>query len=496
MMIILQKHCKVFFIPIQSIMIKLKDIKNQKINEIKLAEILFYTFPLSFIIGNFLLSLHLLLFIVTSLFLIKKEQLTIRFNNSYWILIFFFLYFFLSTTIQFQSPGLLNETIQGWPFENQPIFKSLILFRFIILIIIIDILFLNKILNLQKLFLFSLVCTSFVSFDVILQYITGFDLFGLKSHGSHNTGPFGDEMIAGGYLQKFSFFSFFYIFKNFKNKNFGTPLSIFIIVLHLTATLLAGNRMSMILFLFGCTLIIIFIKNLRLVVSLSLLIFLSIFFLLTKNDTRLKSDYNRFAAEVNIFNLFEFNKDINKKKDITVTKKSKKGEKMQWSEGIWKKNWDGIIILTHSGYNRIFRTSIAVWKEQPLFGFGLKSFRIKCWEVGPKNAHLQPKSEISIFSCSNHPHNHYLELLSESGIIGTALMVVFFLILLKNSLYYLKKYNQKINSEIILLIPIIVVVFIEIWPIRSTGSFFTTWNATFFWLNAGILLAAKKYKTF
>jgi len=74
-------------------------------------------------------------------------------------------------------------------------------------------------------------------------------------------------------------------------------------------------------------------------------------------------------------------------------------------------------------------------------------------------------------------------------------MVVFFLILLKNSLYYLKKYNQKINSEIILLIPIIVVVFIEIWPIRSTGSFFTTWNATFFWLNAGILLAAKKYKT-
>jgi len=130
-------------------MIKLKDIKNQKINEIKLAEILFYTFPLSFIIGNFLLSLHLLLFIVTSLFLIKKEQLTIRFNNSYWILIFFFLYFFLSTTIQFQSPGLLNETIQGWPFENQPIFKSLILFRFIILIIIIDILFLNKILNLQ-----------------------------------------------------------------------------------------------------------------------------------------------------------------------------------------------------------------------------------------------------------------------------------------------------------------------------------------------------------
>jgi len=476
-------------------MIKLKDIKNQKINEIKLAEILFYTFPLSFIIGNFLISLHLLLFIVTSLFLIKKEQLTIRFNNSYWILISFFLYFSLSTTIQFQNPGLLNEKIQGLSLENQPIFKSLILFRFIILIFILDTLFLNKILNLQKLFLFSLVCTSFISFDIILQYLTGSDLFGLKSQGAHNSGPFGKELIAGGYLQKFSFFSFFYIFKNIKNKNYITPLSIFIIVLHLTATLFAGNRMSMILFLFGCFLIILFIKNLRLVISLSLLIFLSIFFLQAKNDPKLKNAYKSFAIEINIFNLIEFNKDINKTKDITVTQKNESGEKTQWSEGWWKKNWEGIIILDNSGYNRIFRTSIAVWKEQPLFGFGLKSFRIKCWEVGAKNIHLQPKSGISIFACSNHPHNYYLEFLSESGIIGISLMLIFFLILLKNSFHYLKKYNERINSEIILLIPIIVVVIIEIWPIRSTGSFFTTGNATFFFLNAGILLAPKKYKS-
>ena len=46
----------------------------KKISEMKLAEILFYTFPLSFIVGNFALSLHLILFIVSSLFLIKKER--------------------------------------------------------------------------------------------------------------------------------------------------------------------------------------------------------------------------------------------------------------------------------------------------------------------------------------------------------------------------------------------------------------------------------------
>ena len=66
-------------------MLKLENNINQKI-----VEILFYTFPLSFIIGNMAISLHLLLFLVISLFLIKKGQLTFRFNNSSWLLIAFF----------------------------------------------------------------------------------------------------------------------------------------------------------------------------------------------------------------------------------------------------------------------------------------------------------------------------------------------------------------------------------------------------------------------
>ena len=57
----------------------------------------------------------------------------------------------------------------------------------------------------------------------------------------HNSGPFGDEYIAGSYLQKFSFLSIFYIFEIFKNKKFNKSLLIFIIVLHATAILFTGN---------------------------------------------------------------------------------------------------------------------------------------------------------------------------------------------------------------------------------------------------------------
>ena len=242
----------------------IKNIKNIKFNEIRLVEILFYTFPLWFIIGNFAVSLNTLLFIVVSLFLIQKKQLALRFDNSCWLLIIFFLYFFISTTIQYQNninnfnelveankEFAFNEKIESWPFEGHPILKSFLLIRFVILILVIDTLFFNKILNFKKLFLVSFLCTSFVSFDIIFQYIVGFDLFGLESFGVHNSGPFGDEMIAGGYLQKLSFLSIFYFIEIAKNKNFNKSLVIFIITLHTTGILLSGNRMPMILFLFG-----------------------------------------------------------------------------------------------------------------------------------------------------------------------------------------------------------------------------------------------------
>ena len=189
----------------------MSQLKN-KYKNIKLVELLFYAFPISFIIGNLILSLNLLLFIIAGFALIKKEQLTFRFNTSYWLLITFFLYFFLSTAIQFQSPGILNEKIQNLSLENNPIFKSIVLLRFLFLIIIVDTLFFNNILNLKKFFFLSFICTSFVSFDVIFQYLMGFDIFGFKSLDTLNSGPFGDELIAGSFLQRFSLFSIFYIF--------------------------------------------------------------------------------------------------------------------------------------------------------------------------------------------------------------------------------------------------------------------------------------------
>ena len=114
----------------------MKKIKSLfKSKDLKLVEILFYTFPITFILGNLILSLNLILFLIFSLFLIKKRKLKLRFEKLNWILIIFFLYLFLLTIVQFENVfeafksslegyGYNKDKLEHLPFKDHPIFKS------------------------------------------------------------------------------------------------------------------------------------------------------------------------------------------------------------------------------------------------------------------------------------------------------------------------------------------------------------------------------------
>ena len=99
--------------------------------------------------------------------------------------------------------------------------------------------------------------------------------------------------------------------------------------------------------------------------SLSLIIFVSIFFLIFKYDKNYNHAYGVLFSDINITKLFKSNKDVTNKQI---------GEKKAVNEDIGTG-----ILLRHSGYNRVYHTAIAIWKERPLTGFGLKSLRVKCW---------------------------------------------------------------------------------------------------------------------
>ena len=93
-----------------------------------------------------------------------------------------------------------------------------------------------------------------------------------------------------------------------------------------------------------------------------------------------------------------------------------------------------------------------------------------------------------------HPHNYFLEILTETGLIGFFLTLTIFSTVIY--LTFIKKYFLKSslnNNKII--VPFIFLFLVEIFPLKSTGSFFTTNNASFLFLIMSILiaLARKQY---
>ena len=126
------------------------------------------------------------------------------------------------------------------------------------------------------------------------------------------------------------------------------------------------------------------------------------------------------------------------------------------------------------------------------FGVGLKNYRIICDTqiVDPlKNSQYN----VSQF-CSTHPHHLYLEILSESGIIGFLLLFSTFVTFFSSIFNKIKKLkNNKMYQEYKgLLYGNILILFIYFWPIKTSGRFFTTWNGSFFWFNLGIALLITK----
>ena len=89
-----------------------------------------------------------------------------------------------------------------------------------------------------------------------------------------------------------------------------------------------------------------------------------------------------------------------------------------------------------------------------------------------------------------HPHNYYLEILTETGLVGFIILTIcFFLILYKT--FYKKYFMKSVLNYNNVIIPFMFLFISEIFPIKSTGSFFTTGNATYIFLIMAILIGLR-----
>jgi O-antigen ligase len=117
-------------------------------------------------------------------------------------------------------------------------------------------------------------------------------------------------------------------------------------------------------------------------------------------------------------------------------------------------------------------------EKYPFFGVGNKNFREECLKDDYENPNYKRIKE----RCATHPHQIYFELLSEHGFVGTTIIifVIFFILFKSIKIYQIKKNSIHLAS--------ILFVFSQFLPVIPSGSFFTAWGATIFWLNFSILI--------
>ena len=448
----------------------MKHINNLNVNE-KLLNFFFILLPVSHLIGNLAVNLIITFIIIFGLLICDKTNVTKNINNIFgYLIIFFFLLLAASTFVE-----LINS--EG---ENNNVVKVLLFFRYFILIVVLMKININLKLNLKYFLISCLACSLLLSLDVIYQAINGSDLFGYKSAGRYNAGFLGEELVAGGYIQRFLFLGIFALpLINKKSTKFNF-LFVLILSIGFAAMIFSGNRMPVLLFFPFVFISIILVKKLRKEFIAAFVISLITYPTLIYSNSSLKSAHdsliNNIVAISKIFTVLE-NKypELEKHKGKVYHKyinELNEREKLK----IEKYN----PLRFGSGHKMIFVTAVDTYLDSPFIGSGIRGFRTKCKE----KLHLPNRN------CQSHPHNYYLDILNSTGTIGLILLLLVLFFFYRNT----HAINSNLSSESYLFYNAVFInLAIEFFPLRSSGGFFSTANSSYIFILLGLVLSFNVY---
>ena len=130
-------------------------------------------------------------------------------------------------------------------------------------------------------------------------------------------------------------------------------------------------------------------------------------------------------------------------------------------------------------------TGLKAFQKNFLFGTGVKSFYFYCRDTVKKYQYMINKRNNKLV-CSTHPHNTYVQILSEIGIFGFIMILIFFMSVLIINLKILlnKNKNNLIKSYFFINLSIIV----NLMPLIPSGSFFNNWISLMIFFPLGFLL--------
>ncbi len=416
-------------------------------NSIK-EKILFYTFPVILFslipfflitgpfLSDFAVSLIALLFLV---YCFKKKNFT-YFKNKYF---YFFLIFWLYL--------LFNSMINNFNIDSLKI--SFFYFRYgIFVVAIVSLLEVND--KFIKYFFYVIfICFVALIFDGFYEYF-------FEETSDRVSSFFNDEKILGSYLSRLWPIFFGLSIFVFKREKKLFPIFIIAFILSEALIFLSGDRTAFFYINLSAIFVILFSKNLiklRLYTLLSSILLISIISLI--NPT----------AKERVFDLTVSQMNLTSQKSSEVSSQ------------------DESIYVFSKAHTHHYITAYKMFLDNIVLGVGIKNFRNFC---------SNKKYEVSELSCSTHPHNTYIQILAETGIVGFLFLIIILFYFLKYIFRHLfLKFKGKYyfsDFEICILSGIA----IYLWPLVPTGSIFNNWLNIAMILNLPFLVWSRKSKMY
>ena len=398
--------------------------------------------------GPFLPDLSVTIITLFFLYISFKKKLFFYYQNKFSKI--FGLFFIILLITSFFS---LNPEIS---FK-----KSIVFFRFWIFSLAVWYIFSIK----KKIIDHLIISFSFVFIILIIdgyiQFIFKENIFGWPMQGSRLSSLFKDELILGSYLSRLlPLFFGFLIFTNFNKKIYKFILFFLIFVGVETLTFLSGERVAFFFINASSIMLILTMRNFKLfrITSVTVSILL-IIFLINFNPKSTERIFDKTISQLgfNENTAVTTESKTNASKDKTVSKK----------------------YIFSVEYENHYISSFRMFKDNIITGIGPRMFRYTCIQ-----------KEYNLWEgCSTHPHNTYIQLLAETGLIGFILGVAIFIIIFSSIIkHFIYKYfkNKILFSDFQLCL--LSAILISIWPFIPTGDFFNNWLNIIYFFPVGFYL--------
>ena len=292
-----------------------------------------------------------------------------------------------------------------------------------------------------------ILCFSILVVDGYYQYFTGVNLSGIKITNIRVSSFFADELIMGSYLSRLFPLLFALFLIKPKKKKIEIYFIGILFVLVDVLIFMSSERTAFFFINLSTLFIIILIKEYQKFRLATFLVSIVFILILSLDSSKLSDRMFKIPAQ----NMGLIENSI-KNKPIIFTPQ----------------------------HDSLIRTAYNMFEDKPIFGHGPKMFRVICKDVN---------YATGITPCMTHPHNFYIQLLAETGIIGFMFLSSVFVWILYLALKQFKSiiFRQKrplTDYQVCLLAGIL----ITVWPFSPNGNFFNNWLMIIYSLPVGFYL--------